>query len=384
MVLVTWWSKMDVGLDSNPKICAAGRAAREIFLFLVRRNGALEADGAIPIANLDPAYLARQLMMTGDEAVTGVTAAVTHGLIDVDEDEVRLCGWSPEWGSSKSGAERQARYKARKKQEKKAAAESPWTGQVTKGDAGDVTSVTGDVLDQTRPERDKAPPAPPDLSASPLPAAIVRTSDDLTRARVGAGSDVKRALVDAIWAEQEAGIDELQAAGVDQGAGRLGLVNGASKLELSRRLSERAADGRGFDLAAADCRRVLVEAKLTRSLRYVRGQHWEPKNFERSLATGPADIRQRLAERKAAAARDAARGVATAPVAAAPRPAEPSAAERRAREQEEARLRSEAAAALPDVLAAVSGSLGQLDPPKPPRRVETADRGSGHRAGGSR
>jgi hypothetical protein len=111
---VSRWAKMDSGLDSNPKICAAGRVGREVFLFLLRRNAALEADGEIPVSNVLPEYLARQLDMPVTEARDAVVTLVTVGLIVTDVDFVRFLGWSDEWKGPKSNAERQATFRAKR------------------------------------------------------------------------------------------------------------------------------------------------------------------------------------------------------------------------------------------------------------------------------
>jgi hypothetical protein len=111
---VSRWAKMDAGLDSNPKIFAAGRGGREVFLFLLRRNALLEADGAIPATNVMPEYLARHLDMPVTEARDAVTAAVTHGLIAIEEGLVRFLGWDTAWQGPRSDAERAAAYRQRK------------------------------------------------------------------------------------------------------------------------------------------------------------------------------------------------------------------------------------------------------------------------------
>jgi len=114
------WAKMDARLDTNPKIRKAGRDAREVFLFLLRRNRLLAgggADGRIPAANIEPWYLADQLMMSESDAVTGVTKAVTVGLIALDGEFVVICGFDDEWGGRAplTPAEKQKRYREREK-----------------------------------------------------------------------------------------------------------------------------------------------------------------------------------------------------------------------------------------------------------------------------
>ncbi len=105
---------MDAGLDSNPKIVAAGRAGREVFLFLLRRNALLGVDGELPISNIDPAYLARQLDMPVTEARNAVVTIVTVGLIVTDDAFVRFKGWEEGWKGPLSNAARQAAFRERK------------------------------------------------------------------------------------------------------------------------------------------------------------------------------------------------------------------------------------------------------------------------------
>lgn len=108
------WAKMDSGLDDNPKIFEAGRLGREVFLFFLRRNAALEADGEIPAKNASPEYIARCLGMPVTEARDGVTAAVTAELVEISDGVIRFIGWAEEWRGPKSNAERQAIHRQRK------------------------------------------------------------------------------------------------------------------------------------------------------------------------------------------------------------------------------------------------------------------------------
>lgn len=117
------------------------------------------------------------------------------------------------------------------------------------------------------------------------------------------------AAADAIWAEQERAKDGLRAAGVGKDTRGLGSVHPA-KGELVRRLTEQAADGRGLDVAMADCRHVLevllAEAKASGQLRWLDGGHWEPKRFAAALSQSPEAARRRAKERRAAGAPGAA------------------------------------------------------------------------------
>jgi hypothetical protein len=171
---VALYCKVDSCLDSNPKIRKAGRAGREVYLFLLRRNRVLDANGVLPIANIDPAYLADQLMMPGNDAVTAVTACVTAGLITVNDQNATIAGWSEEWSREPmSNAERQAAYKLRQKEAKVLAEAKP--AEVTAGNGADVTGNGSNVREEKRREEKisegaKAPPPPRSKARHRLPA----------------------------------------------------------------------------------------------------------------------------------------------------------------------------------------------------------------------
>lgn len=112
------WCKVASNLDSHPKIRKAGRAGREVFLFALRRNAepSNPVPGQLPKDELAPEYLADQLQMSVTEAVTGVTAAVTAGLLSETDHCYQITSWKDGWGKGGgSNAERQARYRENKK-----------------------------------------------------------------------------------------------------------------------------------------------------------------------------------------------------------------------------------------------------------------------------
>lgn len=113
------FAQIDGHLDSNPKIVKAGSVhATAIFEFLLRRVAISHSNGTVPIAFVDPDYLARTLFMTCDEARHGTSRAVTAKLIEVDEaiGLVYIVGWSDEWGRRpKDGASRTASWRERQK-----------------------------------------------------------------------------------------------------------------------------------------------------------------------------------------------------------------------------------------------------------------------------
>jgi uncharacterized phage protein (TIGR02220 family) len=163
------YAKVDCNLDMNPKIRKAGNLGRQVFEFLIRRNRALDSHGFVPAGNVDPDYLADMLMVTRNDAVTGVTAAVTAKLISVTASGVAILGWSDEWGREpKSNAERQAAF--RRKARGTALLEGEPIEAVTESNEAKVTSNTSNVREEKRREEierggvavatDLAPPEP--------------------------------------------------------------------------------------------------------------------------------------------------------------------------------------------------------------------------------
>lgn len=134
------WCKVASNLDSHPKIRKAGRHGREIFLFALRRNAEPhnKVIGSISADELGPEYLADILQMPVTDAVTGVTAAVTAGLLVQEGTRFRIVGWEEGWGKDNgTGAERTARYRENKKLRE----------SVTPVTSRDVTPVTSDTCD---------------------------------------------------------------------------------------------------------------------------------------------------------------------------------------------------------------------------------------------
>lgn len=142
------WCKVASNLDSHPRIRRAGRNGREVFLFALRRNAEPDnpVPGRLPGVMLESWYLADQLMMSEDEAVTGVTACRHAGLLIEDGESWLICGWDDDWGKGAvAGRDRTAKWREGKKNRK----------SVTDGDARDVTQRHGDAcdaLDQKRSE----------------------------------------------------------------------------------------------------------------------------------------------------------------------------------------------------------------------------------------
>lgn len=145
------YAKIDCYLDSNPKIRKAGRAGREVFMFLLRRNRLLDAHGFLPAINVDPDYLADQLMMDCHEASRGVTACCDTKLITVSDQNVTIIGWSDEWAREpKSDAERQADRRRKLKEAELLSKEV--TFDVTNSHDANVTSHGSHVREEKKRE----------------------------------------------------------------------------------------------------------------------------------------------------------------------------------------------------------------------------------------
>ena len=160
--------KMACSLDTNPKIRIAGREAREIYLFMLRRNGELGMGGVIPSHYMRLEYLSDMLMMTLPEVETGLRRAVESGLVrdmsgtvqdsldkwDMSKSSIwTICGWEESWGKhSTSEAERKRQYRERKRLSHGV--------PDTLGHVPDSPDCPDIRLDKKR--SDKKAPAPPD------------------------------------------------------------------------------------------------------------------------------------------------------------------------------------------------------------------------------
>jgi uncharacterized phage protein (TIGR02220 family) len=169
------WCKVASNLDSHPKIRRGGRNAREVFLFALRRNSepGNAQPGSVPAPEMEPWYLADQLMMTETEAADGLSRCDQVGLLIRDGDRVAIVGWEEEWGKRPlSGSERTAKWR------KNTGARDGVTPRDESVTEPSSTSVTGDGCDgseeirsdQKRGEekRDQVPPKAPQRGAVPL------------------------------------------------------------------------------------------------------------------------------------------------------------------------------------------------------------------------
>lgn len=135
------WCKVASNLDSHPKIRKAGRDGREVFLFALRRNAepGNKHPGSISADELEPDYLAYELMSPRDAVVTGVTAAVTAGLLALEGDRYVIVGWEEDWSKAKSdGAKRTEKWRKNKELPKQPSRGDRPRHTVTLGDTSDI------------------------------------------------------------------------------------------------------------------------------------------------------------------------------------------------------------------------------------------------------
>lgn len=92
------WCKVSASLDSHPKIRRAGNLGRQVFEFTLRRNAELDRNGIVPSDHLESEYLADVLMLTKEQAVSGLSQCVRTGLLARDNGNFVICGWDDEWG----------------------------------------------------------------------------------------------------------------------------------------------------------------------------------------------------------------------------------------------------------------------------------------------
>ncbi len=122
------WAKMAANLDRNPKIRAAGPDAREVFLYFLRVNRDIDADGELPPGYASIPFLANELMRDETDMKRGLFHGAQCKLFEYDLSGVRILGWDETWAETGSSTER-----VRKHREKKKAHETGETFHVTEG-----------------------------------------------------------------------------------------------------------------------------------------------------------------------------------------------------------------------------------------------------------
>jgi hypothetical protein len=177
------FAMIDANLDTSPKLVRASREdpsharyAREVYLFVARRNWALGGRGGVPGNEIDTWHIARMLFMPEAEAMLGLMMAVDVGLLTIlrngeplqisalqtvtercnalrtvtDQDFVQIWGVGIEdIVSPRLSKDRQRDYRERKKEEKERADES------TQGERYDpLRNVTRVTPEENRTDRD--------------------------------------------------------------------------------------------------------------------------------------------------------------------------------------------------------------------------------------
>lgn len=171
------FAKMDADLDSHPKVRRSGRAGREVFLFVLRRNAALDRSGRIQVTFVEPWYLADQLLMSEDDARDGLARAVAAGLLAIADGHVSICGWSDEWAKAPlDEAERKRRQREKDVEAKRApmvtVSSDAESRNVTDGHGTSVTDrdcPDSHALDKKRGEEIRREESRPLVALPPAP-----------------------------------------------------------------------------------------------------------------------------------------------------------------------------------------------------------------------
>lgn len=111
------WVKVATDFHRHPRIMAAGRDARELFLWFLCLNGAEAADGRIPRSAFSERVAAVQLGMTPGDVrdALRVLAEPDIRLIRDEEDAIVLLDWDDEWRPklAASSTERVKKHRAK-------------------------------------------------------------------------------------------------------------------------------------------------------------------------------------------------------------------------------------------------------------------------------
>lgn len=157
------FAKMAADLDTNPKVRRSGRNGREVYLFVLRRVALLKRPGSIPVSNVDPGYMAHELLMPEADALDGIQACLKQhknpitnelepALLSIHNGEVFVEGWNDDWGRRPlTNAERQQRHRDRKKPGDEGGGEG---GEDPRNESRGVTrSNASNGSDQTREDQ---------------------------------------------------------------------------------------------------------------------------------------------------------------------------------------------------------------------------------------
>lgn len=114
------WMRVDAHMHQNAKIVEAGLDAWAVFNVLLGINRAGDRNGQLGARESSPRYIATQLAgfeFDEDRASTALRRCASAGLVKPNVNGLEICGWRDgTWKEPLSGAERQARHRARKRQ----------------------------------------------------------------------------------------------------------------------------------------------------------------------------------------------------------------------------------------------------------------------------
>ena len=122
-----YWIKVAQTYHRNPKARAAGWWGKELFLYLLCVNGEVNEDGHLPAHYVAPDHIAYEWGNPGgaSQVQDALDACERAGLIEQTADGVDILGYDSQWGKRLSGAERQRRYRERKRAAKLAESVTP-------------------------------------------------------------------------------------------------------------------------------------------------------------------------------------------------------------------------------------------------------------------
>lgn len=267
------FAKVAANLDRHPKVRRAGRAGREVFLFLLRRNADLELAGVLPAINAEPWYLADELMMPEAEAADGLDRAVAAGLLVLDGDQVVIAGWDDDWGKRpQTDAERQRAKRARDKGDDSVTRHGP-SRTVTEASRTESDSHECHGSEKIREEEIRGEEIREPAPAEAKSAWAAETPEELA---------ARRALANDGWAR----FGELRkrvATRIGHAEPRQLALQDPGLRELHARLLEA-----GPERAAADLDHVLAvleaEAGVQRTLRWLDGGTFRAERWARLVA----------------------------------------------------------------------------------------------------
>ncbi len=124
------WCKVDSNLDNHPKVRKAGNLGRQVFEFALRRNAqpGHSTPGVLAADELEPWYIATQLMLSETDATAGLFHAVSAGLLEKDGEAYLIVGFTEQWGKQDHSTQRVREFRDRKRSMKQGVKQSETLG----------------------------------------------------------------------------------------------------------------------------------------------------------------------------------------------------------------------------------------------------------------